>query len=475
MKIAFVKPPYVIASYYGCGNDFVPPAVSETVLAAWLEKSGYEAEIIDCHAGRMSWDDLGILLEERKIDVACVSGTMTTFHDDYIRAIKLIKEKRPETVTIGGGIHFSLIPEKIMEQCPELDYLVKGEGEITLTELIAALENNDDGKIKGIDGVYYRESGKIVANRPRELFKDLDLLPDPAWHLIPKFGLNPYSFTPEEWGDWTILVTSRGCVGKCTFCSPMHTQGKYREMSANRTLDMIEHAYKTGKTTIWIDDLAFNINRKRIEKFLDGIIERKIKAHFLIHSRPEYILRDRDILHKYREAGIEMVHMGAESYSQDDLDIWKKGISVNTTVEAVSLLKENDMASWVFFMLGAWEHSITDVNAMIDFSKKLDPDVAIFCIATPYPGTDYAADMEKMGIIETSKYRLYDQIHGIMPTKHLTREEIHKLRGRAFFEFYRSDAEKIERKLQSKNEFTRHWYRRLIANANVAPAIPEFE
>ncbi len=115
-------------------------------------KHDLDAEILDCHGERLGWDTLAEAIREKQPDVVGVSASMTCFHNDYLRLIKLVKEVNPHIVTVGGGIHFSLIAEEMMQACAELDFLVRGEGEFTLLELLEELEKGAAANFRAIRG-----------------------------------------------------------------------------------------------------------------------------------------------------------------------------------------------------------------------------------------------------------------------------------------------------------------------------------
>ncbi|MEW6606393.1 MAG: radical SAM protein [bacterium] len=462
MKVLLVKPPYKVAYFYGLGRHFVPPPLAEACLAAWLKKEGIEVEVLDCQRKDIGWEKLPAILKEKQPEIVGVSASMATFHNDYIRFIKIAKQTNPRVITVAGGGHFGLIPNEIFESCKELDFLVIGEGEVTLTELIREIEK-DKLCFKKIKGLAYMENGKVVITPSRPLIQDLDVLPYPDFDLLDMEN-NHFSALPSSWGKWTILVTARGCIGRCNFCTARLSQPGYRVMSSKRAFELLQAACKRGIRTIWMDDLTFNINKKRTEEIFDRIIESGIELNLILLGRTDFICRDRDILHKYRKAGVQAILLGGESPIQEDLDCYHKGTISHTIEDAIKFLREHDIASWVFFMIGEWHHDKKAIMEILNYADRVDPDVAVFSIVTPLPGTEYFKEMKEKGAIEIFDYTYYDMTYAVMHTKYLSIEEIQSVQAGAPIIFYQN-SERMERKVNSKNEFTRNWYERIKAYA----------
>ncbi len=459
MKILFVKPPYKVANYFGLGRRYVPSPLAEASLIAYLKQFNYEPMMLDCHKKGIDWSDLADELKKYNPDVICYSASMAAFHDSYIKFANLAKETLPNVIIVAGGGHFGLNAEKIFEETKNIDFIVIGEGEITLLQLLQAIENGKND-FQQINGLSYRENDKMIKNLPREIIKNMDELPDPDFDVLIELNNNRFSLFPQEWDSWTIITTGRGCVGNCSFCTARISQGSYRCFSPQRAFKMLKAIYDYGVRTIWIDDLTFNVNRERTEKLFDLIIDSGIKVNLIILSRVDLVVRDRDIMEKYCRAGVKGVLLGGESPLKKDLKKYNKGISELKIKEAVDILREKDILQWVFYIIGDVDHDKDDILEIFKFADDVDSTVAVFSPCVAFPGTDYYEQIKKTGLIRIFDYQYYDMTYAVMDTKHLSLEEIQSAKdGLAFMYFQKP--ERLEKNLNSSNPLIRNWYERL--------------
>ncbi len=468
MKVALVRPPLGPVANWVVRPDavketkgrFVVPPYADLVLGAWLEKEGIDVTLIDAEFRGLN--RLGIMkaLADFKPDVVGVSGPLTCCVPNYAEVFKLAKEVDPNVVTVAGGIHFTLTPDESLRSFTDLDFIVRGEGELTAMELLVSLDNKRSG-LDRIAGLSYRKNGTIVHNQPRSLMRDLDILPDPAWDLLPELSYDSAVYD-RPWDEasgrvpplpMVFVITDRGCIGSCTYCSPRQSQGGYRTMSVGRAIEVMERSLdRFGRDLpLWIDNLTFNANREYTERLLDTMIDRGLTGTKVINARTDCIVRDADIMDKYKRAGIELIIMGAESTNATDLERYKKGATVDQTQKAISLIQENGMFAQCFFMVGEWHHSGPDIAAIVEQAIYLDPDVAVFEIVTPHPGTPYFDEMKSRGVIEIHDYSQYDHDTPVMRTQHLSRDEVKQMRNMSFMIFYANQTPR------QGSEFFKRW------------------
>ena len=217
MKVLFIHP--YGSNWMGAGKDLTTifnlmPPLGMLSIIAFLEKRGIEAEIIDCYATPLSAEDLITEIIRRAPDVVGFSCTTSSFLEGYGFAA-LLKERAPEIVTVFGGAHACSVGVSLLNDFPAIDYLVIGEGEVSFYELVASGCRN----VAQIPGIGYRHDGKGTLTAVRELIADLDTLPFPAYHQLPRFprrySLPLFSFptTPN-----TSIISSRGCPYSCSYC-----------------------------------------------------------------------------------------------------------------------------------------------------------------------------------------------------------------------------------------------------------------
>ncbi|MBA7689372.1 Anaerobic magnesium-protoporphyrin IX monomethyl ester cyclase [subsurface metagenome] len=305
MRVFLIDPPHKIWSEM---RGWVP-APALTALGAYLEKD-FDIRVLDCSVMEHPWRDLEEAVKEEKPEVVGITTIALMFYYDTLDAAKLIKMVSPKTKVIVGGPDPSLIPEEFLRDAKgNIDFIVVGEGEITAYELLKAIERKEKDFSK-IEGLAYLKNGKYVYTGDREFIKDLDILPMPAYHLLPMD--NPMYGIPAFMPPHTVTIcTSRGCPYRCTFCSQTvmwrHT---WRGRSAKKVVDEIELLVtKYKKRAILVGDNDFLINRKRNIEFCDEMERRKIKIdHIWVQANPAHIIRDKNLLPRFKKVG--MPYMG---------------------------------------------------------------------------------------------------------------------------------------------------------------------
>ncbi|MCX6664243.1 MAG: radical SAM protein [Euryarchaeota archaeon] len=252
-NILFVEPP---RNFWFVMGEYLPPPSALLILAAYVERElpGIDIDIVDCQADRLDWQGLERYIESANPSMILTSGFTTNTYS-CARTCEIAKTVNEDIVTIVGGIHFSFTPEESLQSFPEIDYIVRGEGELTVVDLIKTLENK--GKISQVQGVSYRNNGKITHNPARPLIENLDSLPYPAYHLVEE-NLKRYHFTMMAGRNtrYMILEGARGCEHQCSFCTQWnHWGSRWRTKSAKRIADEIEFLNETyGGVFLWFSD-----------------------------------------------------------------------------------------------------------------------------------------------------------------------------------------------------------------------------
>jgi len=331
-------------------------------------------------------------------------------------------------------------------------------------ELVNALfENTSLVKIKGIS---FRHDGKIMHNPERSLIENLDELPFPGYHFV-KDLIHRYHFTMMAGAKtrYALIEGSRGCPYRCTFCTQWrHWNGRYRAKSAERIADEMEFCYRNyGSRFFWLADDNFGVG-KRMMDLCDEIIRRGFSDDIMwfFQARCDEIVEHKEILPKMRKAGNRWILFGAESHSESTLKAFNKKIDPEDSKRAAKLMKENDIFSQAMFIIGERSDSAESMKKMREFVNDIDPDLAIFMILTPFPGTEVYEESLKNGWIEDHNWANYDMVHAIMPTEHLSREDVQE----ELYECYRSYYGSFSRRLRgifSKNKLKRRTYRYLAS------------
>ena len=299
-------------------------------------------------------------------------------------------------------------------------------------------------------------------NPARPLIEDLDGLPFPGYHFV-KDCAHMYHFTMMAGAKarYGMVEASRGCTHKCTFCSQWkHWQGSCRHKSPKRVADEIEFLYNDyGSRLLWLTDDNFGFGQ-RMEDLCDEIIKRGFSddINCFLQARCDDVARNQQLLPKMRRAGITWVLLGVESHSQSNLESYRKGTRPEDAVSAVNALKQNGIFSQATCIVGQRKDSHESLEGLRRFVNELDPDLAIFMVLTPFPGTDLFEEAKLNGWIENRNWADYDMAHAIMPTEFLTREQVQQELYSCYRSFFGSWGRRIEG-LFSKNRIKRQTYR----------------
>lgn len=364
-------------------------------------------------------------------DYLPVTGAISTAAlPDAIEILRSAKEVDPNIKTVLGGPHPTFMPREVLESARgAVDYILLGEGDETLAELMKA---ERAGSPELVTGIAFLRDAKTVVRPARAQMTDLESIP-PAWDIL-DWSLYTYLVAPG--GRMASVLTSRGCEMSCSFCSQrLFWQGTWRARKPQKVVEeMTTLSRDHGVKVFTLIDAYPTRDRARWEELLDRLIEARLDALLLMETRVEDILRDRDILDRYRKAGIVHVYMGAESGDDDVLKRLGKGLEAASTKEAVALLRGADIVSETSFMIGFPHETWDSVHRTIAAAIDIDPDVAVFPIVTPWPYTPlYAEVHDRIRVFDYSKYNL---VTPIIEPHAMTLEEVAQALGKCYMGFY---------------------------------------
>lgn len=459
MKILFVEPPKNLWFVMG---EYLPPPMGILQLAAFLEskRKDWEIEVVDCQAENLSWGQLQSRIESFYPDVVVTSALATCNTYTILRTVGLVKEIDPKIITVVGGQHFTALAQESLESYSEIDYIVRGEGEITLWELMRCIEKSQVPF--RVQGISYHGNGGVLHNPPRPLIENLDDLPFPGYHFIEDhIKLYHFKMMAHTGSGYALVEASRGCQYKCSFCSQWSFWGKsWRAKSPGRIAAEMEWLYNDyGISFQWLTDDNLGLGN-RISSLCDEIIKLDVgdDLSWFVQARSDDIVRNQKILSKMRKAGNYWVMAGLERHDQDVLEGFNKKIKAEDSKKSMDLLKKADIFAQATLIIGDRSDSHQSLEGLRNFVNYVDPDLAIFMILTPFPGTPLYNTAHRKGWIEDYNWSNYDMSHAVMPTEFLTRQEVQEELFISYKSYYGSISRRISG-LFSKNSFKRKTYR----------------
>jgi len=451
MKVLLIDPPFEIWELMG---DCCAPPLGLAYIAAVLEQHDIPVELIHCNGLGITWKDVPEIIEKASPDIVG-TGALTPMFSAAIRLVKMVKEVDPDVITMVGGSHATFTYEEALLKIPEIDIIVRGEGEQTVVELIKCLETDSD--LKNVKGIAYRDNGDIIATEKRPPV-DVDKLPLPAYHLLP---MENYHFEFLE--EFSTIISSRGCPFSCTFCSEWDFWGlpwrPRNPESVGEELELVNKKYK--RKSVWFGDDCFNVDYNHIKEICEQIAERDLDVQWFYQGRADFLIKHKDLLPLMRKTGNVMVQIGVEASTDAELDCMNKKITTDQIREAVNLMREYDIVSQGLIIVGTFDDTVDSILHKIKYMKSLKVDFPIFTMFTPFPGNKVYEKAKEEGLIEDFNYDHFDMAYCVMPTRELSRKELFRWYGECHREYY-FDPLQILMGLVSKNRFKRAIWRHMF-------------
>ena len=409
------------------------PPLGLLYVAAYAEKQGHQVVVRDLAVRRKKEK-----IDFKKFDLVGIS-TDTTRHRQALQLGG--KAKASGCTVVMGGPHPGYVDEEILST-KRVDFIVRGEGEVTFSELVAALEKKN-GQFDSILGISFFSNGELVRTPPRPFIEDLDSLPLPARHLI---HIDDYQRTKIGGRPITPMITSRGCPYQCVFCASSHfwgTRMRVRSVaSVLKELEEVYHRYRFNAVA-FVDD-TFNLIPKRVIEICHGIVEKKLDLWWWCLSRIDLLLRNEEMVKEMVKAGAKSVFIGVESSSPRTLEELRKGIHVEETVRTVEMLKQNGLEIHASYILGGLHDTVKTIHDTIRFAKRLDTNVAQFAILTPYPGTAIYQQVKERIFKWRSPWSFFDMQHLVFKHDHLSFIRMEWLLFKAHFLYYTRSKKAIQ-------------------------------
>jgi anaerobic magnesium-protoporphyrin IX monomethyl ester cyclase len=423
MQVTLVNPPYPPDAHQH--PPFIPLGIG--YLGAVLEKRGCDVNVIDCQAMHLTLGDVEAELCKRQPDIVGLTSTTLTYKS-ALSIIKTAKDAMPNCLTIIGGSHATFWDEEALNECPQLDVVVRGEGENTLLELAEKVEKGES--YRDIVGTTCRKGDETIVNPVRPFIEDLDGLPFPAFHLWPIEHFKKYGKIIFP------VMTSRGCTFWCDFCSAVRMFGrKYRMRSPKKVVDELEFLYnKYGEDQYTFYDDAFTVSQPRTKEICNEIMKRNLKIKWDCETRVDMV--SKDLLQKMKDAGCIAVWFGVEAGSEQVIEAMGKGISLQQTMNAFNWANDVGLMTVASMILGFPGETRETAMKSIKLLEKIKSDEIGVYIATPYPGTPMYDYVKKMGWIKVTDFNKYDTATPIFETPTMSMKELRELHDEAHRRFY---------------------------------------
>jgi len=401
MKVQFFVPRGgYFAERWTKGSSMPPLGI--LYISAVLEKNGIEVKVTPADILNLSWPEIKQEIQSFKPDLIGVTST-TENRFQSLKLIRYAKKVFPSALTALGGPHASMAPEDCLAHIPELDIVVRGEGEATMLELCQVLEKEKDlAAVEKTKGIYFKLDGQIKSTPPQPPIQDLDSLPFPAFHLIP---FEKYNFRFEVPGEGMLpaanIMTSRGCPFDCNFCAtPINWGRTVRMRSPQNVIEEIEFLIKKyGVRVIFFFDDTFNVSKKRVEEICDLILEKRLDIFWKCDVRLDLI--DRPLLAKMKEAGLFHLSFGLEAASERVRnEVIGKKINIDDFHRLVKWCNELDIIPNAFFIFShpteTWEEAQETIKIIEKYQDEIEGSIAILHI---YPGTPLEQTAKEMNVL----------------------------------------------------------------------------
>lgn len=435
-------------------ENMVWPQVSLAQMGALLHDQ-YQIAIIDANAERMGWPEFTKKLDHYRPRYYLTQVTAPTLENDLYGCF-LAKARGAKTIAFGT--HVTPIPRETLRPFPSLDFVLVGEPDLTIRDLLDHLEGHteqrpphiaklfaehdplykpalsEDGGVvmSGIKGLAWRHGEEIVVNLQRPFIKNLDDMPHPLHHLLP---MNHYRM-PMIKGAFTFIVTSRGCPAGCTYCiKHVSYQFATRLRSAEHIMEELWLLKKQGINNIHMYADLFTVSREQVMSLCKLMIEQKIDLKWTCNSRVDYV--DAELLQMMGKAGNWLISWGIESGNEQILRHARKGAYPDKAKQALAWAHEAGIKNWGYFIIGLPGETEETIQQTIAFAKSLPLDIALFHVAAPYPGTPFFFEVVENGWFrKNTRWEQVDMDKGtVLDYPQLSAEKLLYWQQRAFREW----------------------------------------
>ncbi|MEW6443408.1 MAG: radical SAM protein [bacterium] len=410
----------------GRRGRYVPFPFFLAYAAALLERDGFPVKTVDAVGGNVSTEALLRHVARAEPDLVLYETTTPTVKRDLELARKL--KSLTGAAIVLCGTHATTYPEQILAQEAAVDRILLYEYEQTLLELVRATADGRDPST--LNGIALRGAGGVVVRRQYQPIEPLDRLPFPARHLFPTAeqpDLSAYWDGFCQHRPAVQMHASRGCPFRCDFClwvQVMYRDGRYRMFSPSRVVDEMEDAQRRhGAREIYFDDDDFTVNKRHVLEICGEIRARRLRIPWSCMG--DAVVPDAEMLDAMADAGCVGMKFGVESASPGILARLGKPVDLDRVREVASGCSRRGIKTHATITFGLWDETRQSMEASLHFVQDLDVDSVQFSVTSPFPGTRYFEEMQRLGRLKTLDWERYDGARSaVVEFPHLSFAEI---------------------------------------------------
>jgi len=410
VRLLIINPPHpAIGSRIP--DDHLPP-LGLLAIGGPLIDDGHDVTLLDCEFGPMEMDEIVARIIQHDADALLLghSGS-TSAHPIASEIARRAKTMTPTLKIIYGGVFPTYHWKDILTEQSEFDYCVRGEGEETCRQLLRALQ--DGTPIRAINGIAYRKDGIVKSTPPQSMmtnWEDYRI----GWDLI---DFKNYSY----WGKKRAVVVqfSRGCPHPCNYCGQRGFWTKWRHRHPETFAKEIAELHRNHEVEVFnFADENPTSSKKMWKRFLQALIAENVDVTLVGSTRADDIVRDKEHLHLYKQAGVERFLFGMENYDETVLKKIKKGGSISKDREAIQLMRQHKMLSMATWVVGFEEERDIDYWRTLKQLISYDPDQIQSVYVTPHRWTPFFKEAESRYVIQTDQTK-WDYKHQVLATRHV--------------------------------------------------------
>ncbi|MEM6616315.1 MAG: magnesium-protoporphyrin IX monomethyl ester anaerobic oxidative cyclase, partial [Pseudomonadota bacterium] len=407
MRIVLVHPNYHSGGAEIAGNW--PPAWVAYLTGAVRNAGYHDIIFIDAMTNNVTDEELAEKFRELQPDIV---GTTSITPSIYVaeNVLQIAKDNCPKAVRVLGGVHATFMYKQVLSEAPQVECIVRGEGEEIFVNLVTTVaEGRWPKDRREVKGIAFREANEIVATEAAPTIKNLDAI-EPDWSIL---EWEKYVYIPLG-KKLAIPNMARGCPFTCSFCSQWKFWRDYRVRDPKKVVDEIEDLVENHGVGFFIlADEEPTINRKKFIQFCEELIARGLpeKVQWGINTRVTDIQRDKDLLPLWRKAGLVHISLGTEAAAQMKLDLFNKETKVEENKEAIRLLREADIFTEAQFIVGLDNETEETLEETYQFARDWNPDLANWTMYTPWPFTPLYQEIgDKVEVFDFEKYNFVTPI-----------------------------------------------------------------